>query len=134
MKKYGILIGVTKTQETSIPMQTMIPEIDEIVNFYSPERIGEIDRETGFIQRESSLSRCNTDQRSGMLKDTNPQRDEFLRSRCMVCQIWSSSEYPVDSRESARGGSQSGTLQNQKCYHNCEPCRFYHYSSVSIRG
>ena len=36
-------------------MATIIPEIDEIVNFYSPERIEKIARETGFVQRESKL-------------------------------------------------------------------------------
>ena len=55
MKKYGILIGVSQTKEKSIPMERIIPEIDEIVNFYSPELIGKIARETGFIQRESKL-------------------------------------------------------------------------------
>ena len=36
-------------------MQTIIPEISEIVNFYSPELIEQIARETGFVQRESKL-------------------------------------------------------------------------------
>ena len=36
-------------------METIIPEIDEIVNFYSPELIEQIARETGFVQRESKL-------------------------------------------------------------------------------
>ena len=36
-------------------MQTIVPEIDEIVNFYSPELIEQIARETGFVQRESKL-------------------------------------------------------------------------------
>ncbi len=36
-------------------METMIPEIAEIVNFYSPELIEQIARETGFVQRESKL-------------------------------------------------------------------------------
>jgi len=35
MKKYGILIGVSQAKERSIPMERIIPEIDEIVNFYS---------------------------------------------------------------------------------------------------
>ncbi|MFC1717427.1 hypothetical protein ACFL6S_27450 [Candidatus Poribacteria bacterium] len=36
-------------------METIIPEIDEIVNFYSPELIEQIARETRFVQRESKL-------------------------------------------------------------------------------
>jgi len=36
-------------------MKTIIPEIAEIVNFYSPELIEQIARETGFVQRKSKL-------------------------------------------------------------------------------
>jgi hypothetical protein len=36
-------------------MNTIVPEMDEIVNFYSPEFVEEIARETGFVQRESKL-------------------------------------------------------------------------------
>lgn len=36
-------------------MKIMVPEIDEIVNFYSPGVVEEIARETGFVQRESKL-------------------------------------------------------------------------------
>jgi hypothetical protein len=36
-------------------MEIMVPEIDEIVNFYSAEAVEEIARETGFVQRESKL-------------------------------------------------------------------------------
>jgi hypothetical protein len=36
-------------------MEIMLPEIDEIVNFYSAEVVEEIARETGFVQRESKL-------------------------------------------------------------------------------
>ena len=36
-------------------MKIMVPEINEIVNFYSPELISEIARETGFVQRASKL-------------------------------------------------------------------------------
>jgi len=36
-------------------MEIMVPEIDEIVNFYSPEVVEEIAIETGFVQRESKL-------------------------------------------------------------------------------
>ena len=36
-------------------MATIVPEIDEIVKFYSPELIEKIARETGFVQRESKL-------------------------------------------------------------------------------
>jgi hypothetical protein len=32
-------------------METIIPEIGEIVNFHSPELMGWIARETGFMQR-----------------------------------------------------------------------------------
>ncbi|MGB9595367.1 MAG: hypothetical protein ACPL7B_03720 [Candidatus Poribacteria bacterium] len=39
----------------SIPTETMIPEINEIVNFYKPEIIEEIARDKGFVQRESKL-------------------------------------------------------------------------------
>ncbi len=70
-------------------METMIPEIAEIVNFYSPELIEQIARETGFVQRESKLGGmeflalmtqglyaqpdATLNQMSGMLKDINPQ-------------------------------------------------------------
>ncbi len=70
-------------------METIIPEIDEIVNFYSPELIEQIARETGFVQRESKLGGteflalmtqglyaqpdATLNQMSGMLKDINPQ-------------------------------------------------------------
>ena len=70
-------------------MERIIPEIDEIVNFYSPELIEEIARETGFVQRESKLGGteflalmtqglyaqpdATLNQMSGMLKDINPQ-------------------------------------------------------------
>jgi hypothetical protein len=70
-------------------MERIVPEIDEIVNFYSPERIAEIARETGFVQRESKLGGmeflalmtqglyaqpdATLNQMSGMLKDINPQ-------------------------------------------------------------
>ncbi len=37
-------------------MTRIIPEIDEIVNFYSPAAVSEIARESGFVQRESKLS------------------------------------------------------------------------------
>jgi hypothetical protein len=36
-------------------MKILVPEIDEIVNFYSAEVVEEIARETGFVQRESKL-------------------------------------------------------------------------------
>ena len=70
-------------------MATIVPEIDEIVKFYSPELIEKIARETGFVQRESKLggteflglmtqglySRPNAtlNQMAGMLRDINPQ-------------------------------------------------------------
>jgi hypothetical protein len=43
------------TIERSILMDTMIPEVDEIVNFHSSELVEGIARETGFVQRESKL-------------------------------------------------------------------------------
>ena len=70
-------------------MERMIPEIDGIVNFYSAERIEEIAREAGFVQRESKLGGmeflalmtqglyaqpdATLNQMAGMLKDINPQ-------------------------------------------------------------
>ena len=70
-------------------MKTIVSEIDEIVNFYSPERMAEMARETGFVQRESKLggieflnimtqglyanSGATLNQMSGMLKEINPQ-------------------------------------------------------------
>ena len=70
-------------------MEKIIPEIDEIVNFYSPELIEQIAMETGFVQRESKLggmeflalmtqglysqSDATLNQMSGILKDINPQ-------------------------------------------------------------
>jgi len=70
-------------------MTTIIPEISEIVNFYSPELIEQIARETGFVQRESKLGGteflglmtqglyahpdATLNQMSSILKDINPQ-------------------------------------------------------------
>ena len=39
----------------SISTEIIIPEIEEIVNFYTPETVEEIARETGFVKRESKL-------------------------------------------------------------------------------
>ena len=39
----------------STPTETIIPEIDEIVNFYKPESIEQIAKDKGFVQRESAL-------------------------------------------------------------------------------
>jgi len=36
-------------------MEIIVPEIEAIVNFYSPEVVEEIARDTGFVQRESKL-------------------------------------------------------------------------------
>lgn len=36
-------------------MEIMVPEIDGIVNFHSPEVVEEVARDTGFVQRESKL-------------------------------------------------------------------------------
>ncbi len=70
-------------------MERIIPEIAEIVNFYSPELIERIARETGFVQRESKLGGveflalmtqglyanpgATLNQMCGMLKDINPE-------------------------------------------------------------
>jgi len=70
-------------------MKTIVPEIDEIVNFYSPEFIEQIARETGFVQRESKLGGmeflalmtqglyahpdATLNQMCGILKDINPE-------------------------------------------------------------
>ncbi len=88
-RKYGVLIVLQTLKERSIPMTRIIPEIAEIVNFYSPELIEQIARETGFVQRESKLGGmeflalmtqglyaqpdATLNQMSGMLKDINPQ-------------------------------------------------------------
>jgi len=39
----------------SIPTKVIIPEITDIVNFYEPDLVEKIARETGFVQRESEL-------------------------------------------------------------------------------
>ena len=36
-------------------MSIMIPEIDDIVNFYTPEIVEQTARETGFVEGESKL-------------------------------------------------------------------------------
>lgn len=73
----------------STPMEVIIPEIEEIVNFYTPELIEEISRETGFVQRESKLGGveflgvmtqgmyaqpdASLNQMVAMIKDINPE-------------------------------------------------------------
>ena len=70
-------------------MEIIIPEIEDIVNFYSPELVDERARETGFVQRESKLGGieflalmtqglyaqpdATLNQMTGMLRDINPQ-------------------------------------------------------------
>ncbi len=70
-------------------MRTIIPEIEDIVNFYTPETIEEIAKETGFVQRESKLGgmeflglmtqglyanpKATLNQMAGMLKDIDPK-------------------------------------------------------------
>ncbi len=74
-------------------MKRIIPEIDKIVNFYSPEVIEQIARETGFVQRDSKLGGmeflalmtqlmtqglyaqpdATLEQMCGMLKDVEPE-------------------------------------------------------------
>jgi len=39
----------------STPTETIIPEIDEIVNFFTPELVEQIAEDLGFVQRESTL-------------------------------------------------------------------------------
>jgi len=69
-------------------MSNIIPEIEDIVKFYTPEVIEEIARETGFVQRESKLGgveflgimtqglysnpNATLNQMAGMVKDINP--------------------------------------------------------------
>ena len=43
----------TLNQQRSILMNMIIPEIEEVVNFYNAETVEQIARDTGFIQRES---------------------------------------------------------------------------------
>jgi hypothetical protein len=70
-------------------MNNIVPEIEEIVKFFTPEVIEEIARETGFVQRESKLGGveflglmtqglysnpgASLNQMAGMLKDINPE-------------------------------------------------------------
>jgi len=72
-------------------MSKIIPEIDEIVNFYSPETIEQIARETGFVQRESKFGGteflgimtaglfaapdASLAQMAAMAKDINPETE-----------------------------------------------------------
>jgi hypothetical protein len=69
--------------------QVIIPEINEIVNFYTPELVEKIAKQTDFVQRESRLGGieflgimtqglfCFPDaslsQMSAMAKDINPE-------------------------------------------------------------
>jgi len=39
----------------STPTETIIPEIDEIVNFFTPELVEQIAKDLGFVQRESTV-------------------------------------------------------------------------------
>ena len=39
----------------STPTETIIPEIDEIVNFFTPELVEQIAKDLCFVQRESTL-------------------------------------------------------------------------------
>jgi len=73
----------------SIPTETIIPEIDEIVNFFKPESVEKIAKDEGFVQRESTLGGieflaimtyglfsqpdASLTQMVAMLKDINPQ-------------------------------------------------------------
>jgi len=70
-------------------MEIIVPEIEEIVNFYEPELVEEIARETGFVQRESKLGGveflgviteglysqpdASLSQMAAMIKDINPE-------------------------------------------------------------
>ena len=75
----------------SIQTQLILPEIDEIVNFYTPELVEKIAKQTNFVQRESHLGGieflgvmtqglfsfpdASLSQMSGMAKDINPDLD-----------------------------------------------------------
>lgn len=75
----------------STPMEIIVPEIEEIVNFYTPELVEEIARETGFVQRESKLggveflgvmtqglyarADASLNQMAAMIKDINPEAE-----------------------------------------------------------
>ena len=75
----------------SIQTEIILPEINEIVNFYTPELVEKIAKETGFVQRESHLGGieflgvmtqglfsfpdASLSQMSGMAKDINPDID-----------------------------------------------------------
>lgn len=70
-------------------MDIIVPEIDEIVNFYTPEKVEQVARETGFVERESkfggieflgimtvglfSRPDASLSQMAGMAKDINPE-------------------------------------------------------------
>jgi hypothetical protein len=72
-------------------MDIMIPEVDEIVNFYTPEKVEQAARETGFVERESkfggieflgimtaglfSKPDASLSQMAGMAKDINPESE-----------------------------------------------------------
>ena len=72
-------------------MDIMVPEIDEIVNFYTPETLEQIARETGFVERESkfggteflgimtvglfSKPDASLTQMAAMAKDINPESE-----------------------------------------------------------
>jgi hypothetical protein len=73
----------------STPTETIIPEIDEIVNFFTPELVEQIAKDLGFVQRESTLGGieflglmtyglfsqpdATLNQMSAILKDINKQ-------------------------------------------------------------
>ena len=72
-------------------MEIIIPEIDEIVNFYEPEMVEQIARETGFVERESKFGGieflgimtvglfaepgASLTQMAAMAKDINPESE-----------------------------------------------------------
>jgi len=73
----------------SIQIQPIIPEISDIVNFYTPELVEEIANETGFVKRQSMLGgkeflgvmtqglfgkpECSLSQMAAMSHDINPE-------------------------------------------------------------
>ncbi len=75
----------------SIQTQIILPEINEIVNFYTPELVEKIAKQTGFVQRKSCLGGieflgvmtqglfsfpdASLSQMSGIAKDINPALD-----------------------------------------------------------
>ena len=81
----------------SIPTEIIIPEIDEIVKFFTPELVEQIAKDMDFVQRESTLGGieflslmtyglfsqpdASLNQMSAMLKDINEQLEISIHQR-----------------------------------------------------